>query len=82
MTLAARNGQCKGESPLPESPEKWGGTVSSFRLGMNPQAIWLRRTNPAFKQLEAVVSKHARLVAKSPLKAPFMGRSGPDIVKV
>ena len=49
--------------------------VLSFRLGMNPQAIWLRRINPAFKQLETVISKHARLVAKSPLKAPFMGRS-------
>ena len=43
---------------------------------MNPQTIWLRRINPAFKQLETVVSKLARLEAKSPLKAPFMGRSG------
>ena len=61
--------------PLYESPEKRGCTVSAVRLGMNPQAAWLRRINPAFKQLGAVVSKHARLVARSPLKAPFMGRS-------
>ena len=46
-----------------------------FRLGMNPQATWLRRINPAFKQLGALVIKYIRLVSKSALKAPFMGRS-------
>ena len=57
------------------SPLKKGGAVSSRRLGMNPQAIWLRRINPASRQLETEAINNTGIGLWSPLKARFMGRS-------
>jgi len=70
--------RCEGAalpSTSQESPEKGAVVVLPHRLGVYPQAAWLRRTNPAFKQLDAVVIKHTGLMSRTPLKAPFMGRS-------
>ena len=54
------------------------GAVSSLRLGMNPQAVWLPRVNPAFKKRGVIVIKRMNLILRSALKAPFMGRSFGD----
>ncbi len=57
------------------SPLKERSAVSCLRMGMNPHATWLRRMNPAFKQLKAIAAQPIRLISESPLKAPFMGHS-------
>ena len=44
-----------------KSPRKKGVVVLPHRLGMNPQATWLRRINPASNRLDVVVIKHTRL---------------------